>query len=106
MEPGILRHEIDIQAHTETPADDGTVARSWANVATDWRAAVIPLRGKEYFEARQVKDTTTHRIRIRYYDGLTPKHRIIHDSRTFNIETVINVDELDHEMDVMCQEVL
>ena len=54
-----------------------------------------PLTGREYFAQDQTQDRVTHRIVMRWYDGRTPSDRFKWGSRTFGIESVRNIEEID-----------
>lgn len=105
MRPGQLRHRVTIQAKTITRGTDGSVIESWADTATVW-AAVEPLTGREYWAAQQINAERTVKFRIRYRSGITPQMRISYSSRTFDIKSVINVEEQNRELLLMCEEVV
>lgn len=101
-----LRHTVIIQALTDGFDAEGGLTQSWATLVTR-RAAVEPLRGREYFAAQQNTAQVSMRIRLRYDTALaavTPKHRVAFGSRTFDIESVINVEERNVEIQLMCVE--
>ena len=105
MRSGSLRHYVTIQKVTVTQdSDTGEPSESWSTLAQVW-AAVEPLSGREFMNAQQVESQITHRVRIRARDDVTPDMRISHDSRTLNIESVINIEERDRELHLMCTEV-
>ena len=97
MRSGSLRHPVTLQAPLETP--DGLMGRTetWTDEGTVW-AEIWALRGDERIEAAKVEAVVTHRIRIRYWAGLTTKHRIVFNGRTFNVRFVNNVNERSIEM--------
>lgn len=99
---GQLRQEVDIQSSTESRSSY-TVDYSWATDATV-RASVKQLSGEEVVKADHEKSTRTFEVRIRYYSGLTAENRLLWGSRVLNIESVINVDERDTEMRLICKE--
>jgi SPP1 family predicted phage head-tail adaptor len=103
MRSGPLRHQIVIEEVTETRDSYGGVVETWSTFATVW-ASVGPIIGREYFASQQVQSEVTHKIRIRYLSGVTTKMRVAFDSRVFNIESVLNVDERDTEMVLMVTE--
>jgi len=105
MRAGDLRHRITLQQKTETRDSFGAVIETWNDVATLY-ASIEPLRGKEFFDAQQVNAEVTIRIRIRYRSGVTPNMRVLFGTRTFDIQSVINVDERNREMILMCREVI
>lgn len=101
---GILRHRITIEQYTVTGRNViGGEVKEWVPVATVW-AAVEPIRGREFFAAHQVNAEVTTRIRIRYLPGVAPTMRVQFGNRTYDIRTVIDVDERHLELQLMCVE--
>ncbi|MFQ5774190.1 MAG: phage head closure protein [Kiloniellaceae bacterium] len=104
---GRLRHRLTIQA--ENPAADaggGQGADPWADpitVATVW-GRVEPLTGGERLRAMQVQDRLSHRITIRHRPGITPRMRIVFGARVFNVRAVINPEERDRVLELLCEE--
>ena len=78
---------------------------SYSNAGTIW-ATIEALTGREFMDAQQLKDTVSHRIRMRYHTGLVPTSRLTWNSRTFNIVWVEKGDDRERMIDVMCMEVL
>lgn len=76
MRTGRLRHRIAIQQAAETQNDFGEVVKSWYNIAEVW-AAIEPLSGREYLEAKQLDAALTSRIRIRHLPGVKPGMRVM-----------------------------
>ena len=70
-----LRENVVIQAVTAARNSVGVVTNTYTDVATV-RAAVSSVSGKDFYEAasRQLQDVMT--FTIRWYEGLTPEHRI------------------------------
>jgi SPP1 family predicted phage head-tail adaptor len=88
-----------LQQATETN-DKGTVTNTWATLAT-MDCSLWPVRGEEYYAAKQVQAMVTHIARTWYRDDITrpaPKMRMVlnEESRTFEIESVIDINE-EHE---------
>jgi SPP1 family predicted phage head-tail adaptor len=105
MRAGRLRHRVTIQQRAGTQDSYGQEDDDWNDVDTVW-AAVEPLRGREFLEARREGAEVTTRIVTRYRSGITPAMRVSYDSRTFDIVSVINVDERDSELQLMCRELV
>lgn len=102
VEPGKLCHYVTIEALALTDEPDGTTSEEWNG--ENRHAHIEPLQGRELFEAQQMKGEATHRITMRWYDGLTPKHRIKFGTRTFNIVSVRNIDEANRMTVAVCKE--
>jgi SPP1 family predicted phage head-tail adaptor len=99
-----LRHRITLQRKDIVKDPEGIAIETWADVATVW-ASVEPIRGREYFQAAAVNAENTVRFRIRYRPGIMPNMRVLYNGRTFNIQSVIDVNERHREIQLMCQEV-
>ena len=100
-----MRQRITIQQLTEAQDAQGAKSESWATYATVW-AAIRPLRGREFLEAKQLQARVSHEIRARWLSGVTPAMQITVDSRTFRIESAVNENERNETLLMMCEEVL
>ena len=98
-DPGKYRHRITIQRYDGTVDAYGDVRddedENWADIRTTW-AAIDPVSGREFYAAEQSQSEVTHKIRCRYFEGLTPSDRIVHQGRKYRIISVIDW-ELRHE---------
>ena len=103
MRAGNLRHRITIQAPTEASDGIGGMTTTWSTFKTVW-AAIWPLKGAEYIATAQTTSEITHKVRIRYLSGVTPKHRIKWGTKYIDIESVINPDERNIYYEMMCKE--
>ena len=104
---GGLRHRLVIQAESpQADAGGGQGADPWADptsVATVW-GRIEPLSGGERLRAMQLEDKVTHRITIRYRTGLTAKMRIAFGERVFNIRAVVDLEERNRLLELLCEE--
>lgn len=103
MFAGQLRESVTLQTRTETQGSTGEITWTWADYKTV-RAAVEPVRGEEYFASRQLQATSVVRIRIRYLPDLNTKMRVVHGTRYYEIESIIDVNTLRKEIHLMCRE--
>ena len=103
MRSGELRHRITIEQPTETRDSYGSVKITWSTLATVW-AAIWPVRAKEFVSLGQTQSEVTHRIRMRYRNDVTTKLRIEFNSRYFAINQVINPDERNIMLELVCTE--
>jgi SPP1 family predicted phage head-tail adaptor len=88
LKAGDLDRRITIQLAVKTPDASGEPIEVWSDLATVW-AEVVPLGGREFFEARQVNAEQTTRFRIRYRADITREMRVIYpipDGDTYGIE--------------------
>jgi len=101
---GKRNKRITIQSLTETTTDGGEVTETASDVAEVW-AAIEPLSARETWFARQSQATTTHKITMLYRPDVTSRMRATWDDRTFNFESVVNMDEANREMLITATEV-
>lgn len=106
MRAGLLRHKVYLQPLASTKDAMGAAVKSYSTVTQITAyASIEPLRGTEYLMGGQMDATITHRIRTRYVSGLTAGgYRIKFGSRIFDIESVINWNERNTFLELMCKE--
>lgn len=76
----------------------------WVTAATVW-ASVEPLRGREYIEAKQGQVEVSHRVVMRFREGVGPEMRLrLAGGRVLEIESVINPLERGERLELMCAE--
>lgn len=100
---GKLRHMVQIQQITTGKGSSGgatEVASTFANV---W-ASIEPMSGREFFAAAQRHAEATHVITIRYLADIVPKMRIVFGTRSFDIISALNDDELGKRLSLVCTE--
>ncbi|MBT3320189.1 MAG: phage head closure protein [Clostridia bacterium] len=105
MKIGTLRNRVVMQRKEVTEDDLKQQSETWIDFAYIW-AAIQPLTGREYFSARQENAEVTTRITIRHLKNVGPEMRVIFGSRVFEILSVINPNELNISLVLMCREVV
>lgn len=98
-----MDRRVTVQAITQTTDSQGGFTESWADVISLW-ASIEPMSDYEKFQAQQLQTNTTHKITIRYYSGITTKHRLLYGSRVFNIKGILNLNEQNAFMQLKCVE--
>lgn len=104
MRAGMLRHRVVIQQPVETKNNYGEIEVTWADLATV-RASILPLRGREFFAAKQFNVEADFKIGMRFRDDVTAKMRIMDldaTSKKYFIEVPINIGERNKELQLMC----
>lgn len=104
---GNLRHRITFQEQTEAQNDYGEKNKDldWIDVTTVW-ASINPISGKEFFSAEKVSSEVSHKINMRYIPGISPDMRIQFRERLFHIISVINFQERNIELQLLCKELI
>ena len=98
----IIIEELSISKDSQGYHED---LENWVEFKKVW-AYVEPLRGREYWQAKQVVAEVSCRITIRYLEGIDEKMRVIYGDRTYNILAVINLQEKNRVMQFLVKEVL
>lgn len=105
INPGELRHRITIQKLNNSQNEYGEASELWEDIL-NVRAGIYPISGKEFFAAETVNSEITHKVKIRYIEGIMPNMRIKFNNRIFSIESVINFQERNIELQLLCKELI
>lgn len=104
MRTGRLRHYVEIQAPEVVTDELGYQEVIWITAGHTW-AAVEPLRGKEYWAAASLQAESTIKVTMRPPGiEITPSNRLVFNGRILGIESVVNVEERNRELVLMCTE--
>lgn len=107
INPGKYRHIIAIQEKTKVQNDYGEEVEDWVDVLTT-RSGIYPISGKEFYAAETVNSEVTHKVNMRYVPNvaITPDMHIKFGNRTFHIISVINFQERNIELQLLCKELI
>lgn len=94
---------IALQAPLRSSDGMGGFSVTWSTEATVW-AAIWPVSATETIKGGRDGLTVTHRIRIRYRDGVKGSWRIFWGARYFNIVSVIEPNTGHRWLDILCKE--
>ena len=91
-----LRHRVTVQELNEVQdTNTGAIIPAWETVVLDSGAVLdgIPAEiltgaGREYMASGAIQGEISARINMRWFPGLTQKHRIVWDSTVFNILSI------------------
>ncbi len=112
MAVGRMRQKVQLQSKTTSNDGGGSAAiTTWTTFATVF-ASIEPQSGAERLFGDQLQEPITHKITVRYRRDLTFKNRIVYsftnqevtNTRYFNIRRVINVDNRDKFLELLCVE--
>lgn len=98
-----MRHRVELQSFSTAQNAFGEEVRTWTTFATVW-ASVEPLQGRELMEAQQINAETTIKIMLRYNATIESVHRVKIGSRLLDIVSVVNPQERDEHLVLMCKE--
>ena len=103
MRAGKLRHSITVEQVSEVRDARGETTKTWSTFLTS-RAGIYPLRGKEFFAAHQDNAEINTKIVLRYQPGITAEMRVLANGNYYDIQAVINVEERNRELNLMCMD--
>lgn len=101
---GQLTKRVILQAPSVTKAADGAETVTWTTLSTIW-AEIASSGGREFWQAKQANAEISHMVRIRYRARMSPRFRIVHGGRVFQVLSVINPDEGQTDLILLCKEV-
>lgn len=92
LDPGAFRSELALEESVATPDAFGGYTEGWVERATLF-AHVEPLAAQSSFGAGQTLETATHRVTVRWREGIRSGMRFRRDQRVLDIVTVHDPDE-------------
>lgn len=91
---GMLRTIVQFQRKNKTSDGAGGFTQVWDNLAgAPTRAHVKSLSGSERFASARVEASATHRVTVRYFEGLTEADRVMFGGRPANIRFINNLEQ-------------
>jgi SPP1 family predicted phage head-tail adaptor len=109
MRAGQLRQRVTIQVGTEAQNAYGESVQTWTDVGTVWgdvRPLMARARELAAAEGNVLLARAPYQVRLRYVSGLSAvSHRLVWESRTLEIESVLDPDGRGAEMVAVCHEV-
>jgi SPP1 family predicted phage head-tail adaptor len=100
---GSLNKRIILQYQTKVKSATGATTVSWADGSTIW-AAIWPISANEAMRSGQLTLEITHRIRIRYRSDIKGSWRIKFGDHYFSIVSLINPNQANKTLDLLCKE--
>lgn len=85
---GQMRERLTIQAPVTEQSPMGEATTGWIDAGTVW-GSVQGLSSREVLQAQQANAIVTHKIRIRFFPGLTHQHRLIWRGRMMEIASLM-----------------
>lgn len=104
MNIGQLNKRVLLQYQTKTADGLGGNTVTWTDSCNVW-AAIWPVSASEMLRSSMPSLTVTTRVRIRYMTAIRASWRIKYDSRYFSIISIINANESNEYLDLLCREV-
>jgi len=99
---GKMWTRVTIQQPSPTANEVGEPVLTWSTFATVW-ADVQPLSARETERYAEAIGFMSHKVRIRYLNGLTSAMRIVYRNRVLEIGQITEQDRLWHQ-EIVCTE--
>ena len=84
-----------------TAAGEQQGGEGW-EVVGKLRGHLMPVSGREFFEAKQTQDATAYRFICRYVKDLDAHFFLRIDGHIYEIESVLDINNMHRELEVMC----
>jgi SPP1 family predicted phage head-tail adaptor len=99
MNPGKLNRKIQIMELAQISDGGGGYEDALVPVKTVW-ASINPVSGREYWQAQQAQAQLSHKIIIRYMDGINRSHVLSFNGKNYDIQYIINIDEANSYLEI------
>lgn len=100
---GAMRHRLRLEAPVRTTGEGGSAKVTWQPAATLW-AEVVPLSGRETFQADGLTAVASFEVRTRYRADLTPEMRLVMGERILDIRAVRDIEGRHRWLSCLCEE--
>ena len=79
----------------------GGITSTYSTAYSHVHAAVFEMNGREFLFGKQVKSEETYRFNIRYLANVDTGTRVVYNGQTFNVTSVIDVDQKRRILDLI-----
>lgn len=104
LDSGRLKQRVTIQAYETVINSIGADDERLVDIARAIPAEVKPMRGKEQAEYYRNANTVQYKVTIRYRSNVAPNMTLKYKNRIFDIHSVLNVDEANIVLELICTE--
>jgi SPP1 family predicted phage head-tail adaptor len=108
IDPGELRHQITIQQWSSVRSAIGEASDSFSDYKADIWAKIESAGANEFYRSRKLQGEGSHVVTIRYDDAPSTeiKMQVVFGSRNFDIQGVLNVEERNVWLVLLCRELI
>ena len=100
---GRLKRHIEIWRYVNARNEAGSDVNKLTKIKTVY-GEIRPVRGSEYTEYYKTQHELSVKITIRYYADLKSTDVLVYHGRQFEIKSIINPEENNYILEVMCVE--
>ncbi len=100
---GKMRYRVKVERATNTRDAGGGLSQVFNSVATIY-ANIKPKSANSTYRQGILQEKVTHEITIRFMKNIDTNSRITYGNRSFAVNGIINVDERDRFLTLLCEE--
>ena len=100
---GKMRYRIKVENATNTRDAGGGLAQAYVAAAFVY-ANIKPTNANSTYRQGMVQEKVTHEVTLRYMKNIGTNSRISFGKRLFDIKGIINIDERDRFLKLLCEE--
>ena len=100
---GKMRYRVKVENPTNTRDSGGGLAQSYTTFSNIY-ANIKPTNANSTYRQGIVTEKVTHEVTMRYMDNISTNSRVTYGTRNFNVRGIINVDERDRFLKLLCEE--
>ena len=100
---GKMRYRVKVERATNTRDAGGGISQAF-NPVTFIYANIKPTSATSSYRQGMVQEKVTHEVTIRYMTNIDTNSLITVGTRKFNIRGIVNVDERDRFLKLLCEE--
>jgi SPP1 family predicted phage head-tail adaptor len=99
---GAMEHRVSLMSDSASRDSEGTPL-ALTDFSNTW-AAIVVLQGRELDRAQEIVSEVTHKITIPYQANVQAQMQVQFGSRLFQIQAILNPDERNTELQLLCVE--
>jgi|TARA_R110000796_G_C14477820_1_gene426338 SPP1 family predicted phage head-tail adaptor len=100
---GKMRYRVKVENATNTRDAGGGLSQAYT-VASFVYANIKPTSANSTYRQGIVLEKVTHEVTMRYMTNISTNSRVSYGSRNFNVRGIVNVDERDRFLKLLCEE--
>ena len=100
---GKMRYKVKVETATNTVDAGGGITQNFNSVAFIY-ANIVPKNANSSYRQGILQEKVTHEITIRYRKDIDTNAKITYEDRSFAVNGIINVDERDRFLKLLCEE--
>ena len=100
---GKMRCKVKVERATNTRDAGGGLSQAFNTVAHVY-ANIVPKSANSTYRQGMLQEKVTHEITIRYMNNIDTNSKIAYGNRSFAVNGIINVDERDRFLTLLCEE--